>query len=200
MDSRIASGAGKNEAVDARFGLIDYKSRMPTDPQGCHSMSLILTSPAFLDRKAIPTRHTGDGEDLSPPLQWSALPKGTVELAIIVDDPDAPSEDPWVHWLLYNLPLASAPNGLAEGIDTAASPAKLPQSAQGLNSWGTTGYRGPAPPPGHGRHHYHIKVYALDSPLALPPGLDKHTLMNEMSGHILGHGELVGTYERPSAG
>jgi Raf kinase inhibitor-like YbhB/YbcL family protein len=159
-------------------------------------MSLILKSPAFLDRKPIPKRYTGDGEDLSFPLEWSALPRGTRELAIIVDDPDAPSEDPWVHWLLYNLPLNLAPEGLPEGVPPTPNPQTLPGAAQGLNSWNTTGYRGPAPPPGHGRHHYHIKVYALDGPLGLEPGIDKHTLMLALSGHILGHGELVGTYER----
>ena len=161
-------------------------------------MSLILTSPAFLDRKTIPKRHTGDGEDLSPPLEWKAIPKGTRELVLIIDDPDAPSEDPWVHWLLYNLPLASATDGLPEGIPQTPTLPTLAGATQGLNSWKTTGYRGPAPPRGHGRHHYHIKLYALDQPLDLPPGIDKHTLMNEMSGHILGHCELVGTYERPA--
>ena len=76
----------------------------------------------------------------------------------------------------------------------------MPEGAtQGLNTWETVGYRGPAPPPGHGVHHYHFKLYALDAPLGLEPGLDKHELMNAMSGHILGHGELVGTYERPAA-
>jgi Raf kinase inhibitor-like YbhB/YbcL family protein len=161
-------------------------------------MSLTIKSAAFQDLKAIPPRHTGDGEDLSPPLEWSGLPRGTQELALIVDDPDAPSADPWVHWLLYNLPVAAAPSGLPEGVPTAPHPPTLPGASQGQNSWSTTGYRGPAPPRGHGKHHYHFKLYALDSPLALETGLDKHTLMNAMSGHILGHGELVGTYERPA--
>jgi Raf kinase inhibitor-like YbhB/YbcL family protein len=159
-------------------------------------MSILLKSPAFQDRKEIPRRYTEDGDDLSPPLEWSALPRGTRELVLIMDDPDAPSEDPWVHWLLYNLPIEAAPTGLPEGVKV--DPPTLPGSAQGLNSWKTIGYRGPAPPRGHGRHHYHIKVYALDAALELPPGLDKHTLMLELSGHILGHSELVGTYERPA--
>ena len=156
-------------------------------------MSLSLKSPVFLDRQTIPKRHTGDGEDLSPPLQWSALPPGTKELALIVDDPDAPSGN-FVHWVMWGI----AADGLPEGIPQSPNPATPAGSAQGLNSWNTTGYRGPAPPKGHGKHHYHIKLYALDTPLALGPGLDKHTLMNEMSGHILGHGELVCVYERPA--
>jgi Raf kinase inhibitor-like YbhB/YbcL family protein len=72
----------------------------------------------------------------------------------------------------------------------------MPGAVQGKNSWGTAGYRGPAPPRGHGVHHYHFKLYALDSPLEQVPGLDKPGLMLAMSGHILGHGELVGLYQR----
>jgi Raf kinase inhibitor-like YbhB/YbcL family protein len=157
-------------------------------------MSLIVSSPAFTEGHTIPQRHTGDGEDLSPPLSWSLLPAGTVELILIVDDPDAPATDPWVHWLLYKIPGAGA--GLPEGIPQGPAPAALAGSLQGKNSWGTTGYRGPAPPKGHGVHHYHFKLYALDAALDLPPGLDKHDLMNAMSAHVLGHGELVGTYRR----
>lgn len=151
-------------------------------------MSLTVQSPAFTEGHAIPIRHTGDGEDLSPPLSWSPLPKGTRELVLIVDDPDAPSEEPWVHWLVYNIPATT--DAIAEGHPFPEG------SAHGLNSWGTPAYRGPAPPKGHGVHHYHFKLYALDAPLGLEPGLDKRSLMNAMSGHILGHGELVGTYRR----
>lgn len=158
-------------------------------------MSVTLRSPAFTDRSAIPRRHSGDGEDLSPPLSWSPLPAGTRSLALIVDDPDAPSDEPWVHWLIYNIPATLA--GLDEGIPQQAQPAQPAGVTQGLNSWGSPGYRGPAPPRGHGTHHYHFKLYALDAQLDLPQGLDKHTLMSSLSGHILGHGELVGTYERP---
>jgi Raf kinase inhibitor-like YbhB/YbcL family protein len=70
---------------------------------------------------------------------------------------------------------------------------------QGRNSWNagrTIGYRGPAPPPGHGVHHYHFRLYALDCELAVNPGLDKKTLLRAMDGHVLAEGELVGTYQR----
>jgi Raf kinase inhibitor-like YbhB/YbcL family protein len=157
-------------------------------------MSLTIQSSAFVDGHAIPRRHTGDGEDLSPPLSWSTLPKGTVELALIVDDPDAPRDEPWVHWVIYNVPAAIT--GFAEGTPPVDRPATPNAAIQGKNSWGTVGYRGPAPPKGHGVHHYHFKLYALDASLALPESLDKHDLMMAMSGHILGHGELVGTYQR----
>jgi Raf kinase inhibitor-like YbhB/YbcL family protein len=158
-------------------------------------MSLTVQCPAFTEGQPIPRRHTGDGEDLSPPLTWSSLPSGTRQLSLIVDDPDAPTDEPWVHWVIYN--LSPEPGGIAEGVRRDPRPAQPGGAAQGVNSWKTTGYRGPAPPRGHGVHHYHFKLYALDAPLGLEPGLDKRGLMNAMSGHILGQGELVGTYERP---
>src|SRR5262245_27454937 len=111
-------------------------------------MGLTVRSPAFADGRAIPRRHTGDGEDLSPPLAWSALPPHTRELALIVDDPDAPTSEPWVHWLLYGVPATG--DGLTEGMAPEPSPSAIPPARQGKNSWGTIGYRGPAPPRGHG--------------------------------------------------
>jgi Raf kinase inhibitor-like YbhB/YbcL family protein len=161
---------------------------------GDRKMSVTVRSQAFQEGHAIPKRHTEDGEDLSPPLSWSTVPPGTKELALIVDDPDAPSAEPWVHWLIYKIPAAAAE--LAEGIPPKESPPTPAGAVQGKNSWNTPGYRGPAPPRGHGTHHYHFKLYALDAALDLKPGLDKHDLMAAMSGHILGHGELVGTYQR----
>ena len=74
---------------------------------------------------------------------------------------------------------------------------KTPAGAvQGVNSFGNLGYGGPMPPPGHGTHHYHFKVYALDKPVSLPPGVDKKTLLAEIRDHVLAQGELVGTYQR----
>lgn len=157
-------------------------------------MSLTIHSLAFAEGHSIPLRHTGDGKDLSPPLSWSLTPAGTETLALIVDDPDAPSEEPWVHWIIYNIPAAA--EGLPEGVALGDHAAGLPGAVQGKNSWGTVGYRGPAPPRGHGVHHYHFKLYALDAPLEHGPRLDKAALMLSMSGHILGHGELVGIYQR----
>lgn len=157
-------------------------------------MSLTVHCPAFPDHGAIPRRHAGDGEDLSPPLTWSHLPTGTRELALIIDDPDAPSQEPWVHWVIYGIPATTL--ALAEGVHAAPHPPFPEGAAQGINSWGTSGYRGPAPPRGHGVHHYHIRLFAIDTALRLPPGLDSRALMNALSGHVLGNGEYVGTYER----
>jgi len=157
-------------------------------------MNITLHSTAFNEGHTIPKRHTDDGEDLSPPLSWDKLPAGTKELALIVDDPDAPRAEPWVHWSIYGIPADCG--GLKEGVPQNERPSSVPGAAQGKNSWGTTGYRGPSPPKGHGTHHYHFKVYALDAALGLKPGLDKHDLLTAISGHVLGQGDLVGTYQR----
>jgi hypothetical protein len=160
-------------------------------------MSLQLQSPAFTSGKPIPTRHTGDGDDVSPSLNWSNVPGGTREFALICDDPDAPTDEPWVHWVIYGIPGEN--RVLPEGIPPDKQLTSPVSAMQGRNSWPdgqTIGYRGPAPPKGHGTHHYHFKLYALDGKLSLDPGVDKSGLLNAMSGHVLGEGELVGTYER----
>lgn len=160
-------------------------------------MSISVHSSAFASGDPIPPKYTGDGADLSPPLSWDGLPEGTRELALICDDPDAPTPEPWVHWVIYQLSpdLTSLPEGLP-----ATPRLTNPLSAlQGRNSWTsgrTIGYRGPAPPPGHGVHHYHFRLYALDAQLKLGPGADKRALLSAMRGHVLGEGELVGTYAR----
>jgi Raf kinase inhibitor-like YbhB/YbcL family protein len=157
-------------------------------------MSLILHSPAFSPGTTIPRRHTGDGEDLSPPLSWSGLPPETRELALIVDDPDAPTPQPWVHWVISK--ISPLEQGIAEGVHVKPAPSFPAGALQGKNSWGTVGYRGPAPPKGHGVHHYHFRLYVLDAPLGVTAGLDKPGLLKAMQGHILAESELVGTYQR----
>ena len=157
-------------------------------------MGMTLRSDAFADGEAIPRRYTEDGEDLSPPLTWSGLPEGTRELALIIDDPDAPRAEPWVHWVLYKVPADV--RTLTESISQAPTLNVPPGAMQGKNSWGTDGYRGPAPPRGHGTHHYHFRLYALDAPLAAAQGLDKAGLLRATEGHVLAEAELVGTYER----
>jgi Raf kinase inhibitor-like YbhB/YbcL family protein len=157
-------------------------------------MSLVLGSAAFAAGEPIPRRHTGDGEDLSPSLSWSGIPATARELALIVDDPDAPRSEPWVHWVIYN--VAAMSEGIAEGVPPVARPNFPAAAVQGKNSWGTIGYRGPAPPKGHGVHRYFFKLYALDKALGLPTGLDKPSLQKAMKGHIVAEGELMGTYQR----
>lgn len=160
-------------------------------------MTIKVTSTAFAEGQRIPTKYSGDGENVSPPLSWSNLPKGTKELLLICDDPDAPSPQPWVHWVIYKIPADCM--GLPEGVATSKQLDEPRGALQGQNSWGsgqTIGYRGPAPPPGHGVHHYFFKIHALDSPLGVKPGEDKESLIAAISGHVLGEGQLMGTYER----
>lgn len=149
---------------------------------------LTLTSAAFAAGAPIPQRfaYTGEGENVSPPLAWSGVPAGAQELALICDDPDAPSSEPWVHWVLYGIPASAS--GLAEGETGGA--------VAGQNGWGEAGWGGPFPPPGHGVHHYHFKLYALDAPVGLAPGATKPALLQAIEGHVLATAELVGTYER----
>ena len=158
---------------------------------------ITVTSEAFKSGAAIPKKYTEDGSDVSPPLKWQDVPNGTKELALICDDPDAPTSEPWVHWLLYKLPADVSE--LHEGV-AADAELKSPAGArQGKNSWKmgrNVGYRGPAPPKGHGVHHYHFRIYALDAPLSLAAKADKKELLAAMKGHVLAEGELVGTYER----
>jgi Raf kinase inhibitor-like YbhB/YbcL family protein len=156
-------------------------------------MALEIHSSAFAPGGEIPARFTCEGQDISPPLAWSGVPKGTRSLVLIVDDPDAP--DPkapkmtWVHWVLANLPADSA--GLTEGVAPGALPAG---TIQGLNDWKRTGYGGPCPP--IGRHRYFHKLYALDRVLG---GLERPTKAQveaAMKAHVLGKAELIGTYEK----
>ena len=156
---------------------------------------LIIRSSAFESGQAIPKQYTGDGKDISPPLSWSNLPPGAKELALIVDDPDAPTSDPWVHWVMARIPGTTTQ--LREGIGPWDTPQGAPDAVQGKNTFGKIGYGGPAPPRGHGVHHYRFHLYALDQPLTkLHVTFDADSLKAEMNGHVLGEGELIGTYQR----
>ena len=154
-----------------------------------------LTSSAFQQGETIPKKYTGDGADVSPPLRWEGTPQRTKSFALVCDDPDAPVGT-WTHWVLYNLPADELrPGMLEEGV---AKQETLPSGArQGKNSWAddNIGYRGPSPPKGE-PHRYFFKVYALDAVLDQPPGASKQQLEKAMKGHILAHGELMGTYGR----
>jgi len=146
--------------------------------------ALKLTSPAFDHHRAIPARHSGDGEDVSPELMWSGAPEGTKAFAIVVHDPDAPLVDGFTHWVAYGIPGDA--NNLPEGGGDAIT--------HGTNSMGNAGYNGPAPPPGHGTHHYYFWVYALDDDLDLEPGLDRRALIDRIEDHVIEQARLVGTY------
>ena len=156
-------------------------------------MPLSISSPAFAHQQEMPKKYTCEGEDVSPPLQWSGAPQGAKSFALIMDDPDAP--DPkaprttWVHWVVCGLPAGI--HELEEGAATLGLP---PGARQGVNDWKRAGYGGPCPP--IGRHRYFHKLYALDVGLS---GLDRPTkaqLLTAMKGHVLAEAQLVGTYEK----
>ena len=157
-------------------------------------MTLTIESPAFAAGAKISKQFTGEGEDISPQLVWSGVPGNAKELALICDDPDAPQADPWVHWVIYKIPAGAT--GLRRNVATSATLSEPAGALQGQNSWGTIGYRGPLPPPGHGVHHYHFKLYVLDTALNVQSGLEKGELLAAMEGHIIAQGELIGTYQR----
>ncbi len=158
-------------------------------------MPITVTSPAFAAGAAIPKKHSlEEGPNASPALAWSGIPPGTREIALLCDDPDAPRPKPWVHWVVANIPPATA--ALPEGVPKGDSIPGLAGAVQGKNDFGFVGYGGPAPPPGHGTHHYHFKVYALKEPLAAKPGITKDQLLAAIKGKVLAEGDLVGTYSR----
>ncbi len=150
---------------------------------------LVVRSSAFGEGERLSADFTCDGANMSPPIEWSGVPALAESLAVIVDDPDAPSGD-WVHWLVYDLP--SSLTQLTAGIPEAGRFSG--GGSQGRTDFGSLGYKGPCPP--SGMHRYFFKVYALDSALHLKPGATKKELLTAMQGHVLAEGRLMGTYER----
>ena len=156
---------------------------------GAEGGTMELISPAFDEGGMIPGRYTCDGADVSPPLKWNALPRGTKSLAIICDDPDAPVGN-WVHWVYYDIPAGT--EGLSEKVATDDRPAE--GGTQGLNDFRKIGYGGPCPP--GGTHRYYFKLYALDTTLNLSSGATKKQLLKAMENHIIGQTQLMGKYRR----
>lgn len=150
---------------------------------------ITVKSPEFGYGDFIPVKYTCDGEDVSPPLEWTNVPEGTKSFVLICDDPDAPLGI-WDHWILFNIPPDV--RKLEAGIKPLE---KLENGAvHGKNSWGKLGYGGPCPP--SGTHRYFFKLYALDTTLDLKPGATKKEVLKKMEGHIIGYGELMGKYKR----
>lgn len=173
-------------AVPAGERVAQVQSRLKEQ-----ATTMQITSPSFGHGQEIPVRHTCEGQDLSPPLQWQGVPPEAKSLALIVDDPDAP--DPaapkmtYVHWVLYNLPPTST--GLAEGVAASHLP---PGTQEGINDWHRPGYGGPCPPIGN--HRYFFKLYALDTVLTGLHHPTKADLEKAMAHHVLAQATLMGTY------
>jgi Raf kinase inhibitor-like YbhB/YbcL family protein len=142
-----------------------------------------ITSSAFQEGGNIPSKFTCDGGDSSPPLQISEIPSSAKSLALVVDDPDAPS-GLFTHWIVWN--ISPQTNGIAEG--------STPNGVQGTNDFGKAGYGGPCPP--SGTHRYYVKIFALDRELDLPRSTKRNQLDAAMKGHVVAQGELMGRYAK----
>ena len=151
-------------------------------------MAFELTSSAFIEGQPIPRKYTDDGDDVSPPLEWRGAPDGTKSLALIIEDPDAP-RGMFRHWAIYNIDAKT--DHLTEGHGNREL------LATGVNDFRKRGYNGPAPPPGHGTHHYHFRLAALDVANLGPP---KDARVDEIwriaRNHTIDVAELMGTYQR----
>ena len=147
---------------------------------------------AVAEGEPIDARYTCDGENLAPALSWGGVPDGTQELALAVEDPDAPGAT-FTHWLVYGLDPRSA--DLPEGIPQEAEVAALAGVRQGENDFGDAGYGGPCPPGGD-EHRYVFRLLALDTPLDLEPGADRAAFDDVVAPHVLAEAQLTATYAR----
>ena len=149
-----------------------------------------ITSSAFDYGDFIPVKYTCEGDDISPPLQWENVPKGTKSFVLIVEDPDAPMGT-FTHWIVYDIPADST--GIAE--DFPKKP-EVNGIKQGINDFGKIGYGGPCPPPGK-PHRYFFKLFALDiKSLNIPAGASKSKVIKSLNGHIIGTTQIMGLYKR----
>ncbi|KQS03766.1 phosphatidylethanolamine-binding protein [Sphingomonas sp. Leaf357] len=151
-----------------------------------------LSSPSFAPGGRLPTRFTADGEGVSPALNWSEVPQGTASIALIVEDPDAPTPSPLVHAILWG--MSPDERSLAEGA-IVPDGAGGPHGDVGRNSYLREGWLPPDPPTGHGEHDYVFQLFALSQhPVLTNPG--RSAFIKAISGIVLGSGLLVGTYSR----
>lgn len=144
-----------------------------------------LRSPAFSSNTTIPPKYARDGDNVSPPLEWSNIPDGTVELALICEDPDAPSGT-FTHWIVTGIDPTTGSVG--EGSEP-------PRATDWQNDFGNEGYDGPQPPVGDDPHRYFFRLFALDAPVTASRG-DLDELRESLDEHQLASGTLVGLYAR----
>jgi Raf kinase inhibitor-like YbhB/YbcL family protein len=148
--------------------------------------SIEVHSIAFNDDTDLPISCTADGVGAPPPLAWHGAPEAAKSMVVICEDPDAPALEPFLHWLVYGMP------GVAQELDAQSQHIYR----LGKNSRDQVGFTPAAPPAGHGVHHYHFQVFALDTAIELSAAAERDAVIDAMKGHVLGWGELVGTYQR----
>jgi Raf kinase inhibitor-like YbhB/YbcL family protein len=153
---------------------------------GLNIADLEISTSAFEPHGRFPDRHTADEENVSPELSFGGLPEGTKQIAVVCHDPDAPLPDGFTHWVVYGIPPDTS--GIPEGGGSSF--------VEGQNDAGEQGWYGPAPPEGHGTHHYYFWVYALDTEVDAEPGLTRTELLERIGDHVIEQARVVGTYER----
>ncbi|MBC52976.1 MAG: YbhB/YbcL family Raf kinase inhibitor-like protein [Gammaproteobacteria bacterium] len=159
--------------------------------------TITVSSTAFDHHGMVPLAYSAYGDNTVPQISWSNLPAGTEQLALVMDDPIAPTPQPFVHWVAYNIPADAGelPEGLSKDPQVTGVPA-LAGMINGVNGARMTGYFGPRPPADGKLHAYHFRIYALDTELDLAEGLNKTQLLEAIDGHILATGMLMGHYEQ----
>ena len=195
----MLSSCGAGAEGGAGRAAAGQEGTAPEQTEGAReSMTALIKSRDFGEGETLAKEFTCDGADRPPALSWQGVPDGTVSLALIMDDPDAP-RGTFTHWLVWNLPpdtvglgTTSAANAAAEKGGATTMPS---EARQGKNGFGVTGYRGPCPPPGK-PHRYRFHLYALDTKLDLPAGSDRRALDTALAGHVLGEAVLTGLYGR----
>lgn len=165
---------------------------------GAPAPTMKVTSKALAANAAIPEKHSGYSNGPSIDLAWSGAPPSTKTYVLIMEDPDAKAvaPEPFLHWLVYNIPAMTMT--LPEGVPTTGD--IKGGGMQGVNGTRASGYFGPRPPAGDPDHHYHFEVFAMDAELPLKPGANKAAVLAAMQGRVLAWGELVGTYKRQGLG
>jgi Raf kinase inhibitor-like YbhB/YbcL family protein len=170
--------------------------QMPSAPKAPPRPGLTLTSPAFEDGGIIPNKYTqADPKPVSPKLEWSNVPDGTVSFALIMHDPDVARQkttEDVLHWLIFNIPGSA--RSLPEGVPQTP---QLPDGSIQAKNISDVGYRGPGAPAQGPHHHYTFELFALDTKLSLGPDATREDVLKAMNGHILGKGVLVGRFHRP---
>jgi Raf kinase inhibitor-like YbhB/YbcL family protein len=154
-------------------------------------MSLTIEAPAFEPGKRIPDQFSRDGDNVSPRLEWHGAPEDTRSFALVLEDPDAP-RGTFRHWAAYDIPRNVS--WLDEGAGSSSQGSAMRMAR---NDWGDWRYDGPHPPPGHGQHHYHFRLFALDVPeLGLPDDATADQLLDAAREHVIAEADVVGTFER----
>ena len=153
-------------------------------------MSFSIRSSAFSDGQAIPPRYSRDGGNISPRIEWFDAPPGTRSYLLVVEDPDAP-RGTFRHWAAYNIPARNHALAEGAGCPSAAIPINM-----AVNDFGNCWYDGPQPPPGHGTHHYHFRLAALDVPsLSVPPRARVEEVWKAAEPHTIAETEMIGTFK-----